>query len=84
MKRILTTDDQTGNVLSEWRGGDEQTLEPVVGRTHRELQPDDTKDYSRHRWDRTEFVALPATPAMVTMEDQLWRIETKLDELLSR
>jgi len=83
-KRIITTRDSDGHVLCEWQGGDEQTLQPVAGRTYRELQPDDTKDYSRHRWNGRTFEALPVAPATETVEDQLRRVETKLDELLNR
>ena len=64
-KRIVTTDDATGNVVSQWAGGDEQNLAPVMGRTHREV-PDDGAVYIGQRWNGTAFEAIPkATLAML-------------------
>ena len=54
MKRVVTTKDATGNVVCEWRGGDEQTLPPRVGYTHRAVPVDDP-DHSGHRWNGTAF-----------------------------
>lgn len=82
-KRLITTDDATGNVLAEWSGGDEQTLGPVAGRTHRPVTGD--QSYSGMRWNGTAFVALPlAEPVEDTQVENLWRIETKLDELIRK
>ena len=65
MKRIITTDDATGNVLSQWAGGDEQELAPVASRTHRTLQAGDAADYSEKRWTGTAFVSKAARPVRV-------------------
>ena len=62
VKRIVTVDDATGNVLSDWRGGDEQTLEPVAGRTHLDVANDDT-DYTGQRWNGTSFELVPKPPS---------------------
>lgn len=59
MKRIVTVDDATGNVIGQWMGGDEQDLEPVTGHTHITLAAGDTADYSRKRWNGTAFEDLP-------------------------
>ena len=84
MKRIVTTDDATGTVLSQWRGGDEQTLEPVTGRTHRPVL-DDATDCSGQRWNGTTFVRVPpSAPTSDPLTDHLLRLETKLDQILSR
>lgn len=61
MKRIVTTDDATGNVTSEWRGGDEQTLGPVAGRTHRVVANDSTS-YIGTRWNGSDFEPIPPAP----------------------
>lgn len=84
MRRIVTVDTVTGNVVSQWTGGDEQDLAPMVGRTHLTLAEDDAANYSGQRWNGRTFEALQAAPATETIEEQLWRIEVKLDELLSR
>ena len=78
-KRIVTIDDATGNVVSEWRGGDDQGLIPVAGRTHCVVT--DEENYSGKRWNGTAFEPR-VSPAAVP--SQLDRIEAKLDELLTR
>ncbi len=87
MKRMITTDDVTGNVLSEWHGGDDQTLEPVPGRTHRTVTGADS--YSGQRWNGTAFEAvtppvvdpldLPLTP--LEQREYFARIATKTDRI---
>lgn len=62
MKRIVTIDDATGEVLAQWRGGDEQELAPVAGRTRIPLAAEDSTDYSGTRWDGTNFVRTAALP----------------------
>lgn len=79
MKRIVTTDNATGNVVSEWSGGAEQDLQPVAGRTHRVVT--DETSYSGRRWNGTAFEPIPPVPQPPS---QLDRIEAKLDELLAR
>lgn len=80
MKRIVTIEDSTGNVVSQWSGGDEQNLGPVAGRTHITLDKRDEADYSGQRWNGKTFTLQPAS----TTEDQLSRIETKLDAALAK
>ena len=65
MKRIVTIDDVTGNVVSQWSGGDEQILAPVAGRSHVALQVGDTADYSRKRWNGSAFIDIPPAPVRV-------------------
>src|SRR3990167_876508 len=67
MNRIITTDDLTGRVISEWCGGVDQALEPVAGRTHRPV-PDDGKGYDGQRWTGVAFEAIPSPPP-VTPDD---------------
>lgn len=59
-QRRVTTDDATGNVLSEWMGGDEQSLDPVPGRTHRTVTGADS--YSGQRWNGAAFEAVVSPP----------------------
>lgn len=63
MKRLVTTDDVTGHVLSQWSGGEEQVLLPVNGRTHRQV-PTITgpSSYSGMRWNGTAFEPIPPAP----------------------
>ena len=83
-KRIVTTDDLTGNVISQWRGGDEQNLEPVAGRTHHVLAEGDTTDYSGQRWNGAAFIKPPSPAPADALDTILRRIEAKLDQGLSR
>lgn len=73
--RIVTTDDATGNVVSQWAGGEEQDLAPVAGRTHREVAPDST-DYSGQRWTGSTFEALPPVPVATVALTESRRKET--------
>ena len=85
MKRIVTIDDATGNVISEWCGGKEQELLPMPGQTHRILVTGDKTSYIGQQWNGTAFILQPQLPRIDSqLEEQLWRIETKLDELLSK
>ena len=64
-KRIVMIDNGTGNVMSQWSGGDEQDLAPIAGRTHITLAAGDTKDYSSHRWTGTVFELVRPAPVRV-------------------
>ena len=63
-KRIVTTDDATGAVVSTWRGGDDDDLAEVSGRTHR-VVPDDGVEYHGKRWNGSTFEAIPPAPVRV-------------------
>jgi hypothetical protein len=88
MKRMVTVDDLTGNVIGEWMGGDEQTLDPVPGRTHLEAAPD-SRSYAGQRWNGTRFEAVVPAPidpydAPLAPREQrefLTRIVTKTDRI---
>lgn len=77
-KRIVTIEDATGNVVSEWCGGDEQVLQPVAGRTHFVVTGE--ASFSGQRWNGTAF----EPRVSVAVLSQLDRIEAKLDELVAR
>lgn len=62
IKRVVTIKDDTGHVIAEWCGGDEQTLSPVIGRTHIVLPIEDTTSYTSKRWNGTSFEDLPPSP----------------------
>lgn len=80
MKRIVTTDDVTGHVLADWRGGDEQTLAPVAGRTHRQLASGDTASYSGTRWNGSAFEPIPPAPVRVIPAIDFMRRFTREEE----
>ena len=73
MKRIVTTRDSDGYVISRWAGGDEQSLAPVAGRSHREVPADDEADYGGKRWvaTRRAFVAIPVQPPVTPPMEEL-------------
>ena len=75
-KRIVTTRDSDGHVVSQWSGGDEQDLAPVAGRTHITIQPDDTRNYIGTKWTGSAFVALPPVPAATVALAESRRKET--------
>ena len=83
MKRIVTTENATGNVVSEWSGGDEQDLEPVVGRTHREV-PDDDVSYRGQRWDGAAFVPITQVAPRVIPAEQLMDLLTQAERIAIR
>lgn len=69
MRRLVTTDDATGAVIDQWSGGEEQTLAPVAGRTHRDVPNDDT-NYIGMRWTGTAFEAMrPVAPRVISKLD---------------
>ena len=80
MKRIVTTDNATGNVISEWTGGDDQTLSSVTGRTHRLLVDGDTTNYSGKRWNGTAFEPIPAVPLRVISPLDFARLFTQAED----
>lgn len=65
MKRIVTIDAVTGNVLGEWSGGDEQELTLVAGRTYITLAAGDTASHSGQRWNGSSFELIPPAPVRV-------------------
>lgn len=82
MKHIVTINDVTGAVVSEWRGGDEQSLADRPGHTH--LVVTDERSHTGERWTGLAFESMAPTAVDDLQAEQLWRIETKLDELLAK
>ena len=64
--RVITTDDITGNVEVDWRGGPGQSLQPVSGKTHRQV-PDNEPDRMLQRWNGSSFSPQPVP--VVALED---------------
>ena len=77
-KRLVTTDDATGHVISEWQGGDEQTLGPVVGRTHRAVTGD--ASYSGYRWTGTTFAPIVPPPVRTISRLDFARLFTQAED----
>lgn len=81
-KRIVTIDATTGHVLSEWMGGQDQTLpDPPVGQTRIDV----TEGYSRTsfsglRWNGSAFEAIPPAPVRVLSAADFARRFTMAEE----
>ena len=79
MKRIVTTNDVTGNVLCQWMGGDEQSLGPVMGHTHREVV--DETNYSGKRWTGTAFEPIVPPPVRTISRLDFARLFTAAEDI---
>ena len=77
-KRLVTTDDATGRVISEWQGGDEQDLAPVVGRTHRAVTGE--ASYSGRRWNGTAFEPIVPPPVRTISPLDFARLFTQAED----
>ena len=80
-KRVVTTDDVTGNVMSQWAGGDEQSVGIVPGRTNRTLALGDINDYAGYRWNGTAFEVIPPAPVRVLSPCEFVRRFTLAEEV---
>lgn len=80
MKRIVTIDDVTGNVLGEWSGGNEQDLAPVAGRTYITLAEGDTASHMGLRWNGSSFELIPPAPVRVLSPIDFARRFTRAEE----
>ena len=78
-KRIVTINDVTGNVLSEWQGGDEQTLGPVAGRTHLLVTGD--ASYIGKRWNGTAFEPVVPPPVRTISRLDFARLFTAAEDI---
>ncbi|OFW37665.1 MAG: hypothetical protein A3J29_06220 [Acidobacteria bacterium RIFCSPLOWO2_12_FULL_67_14b] len=66
MKRIVTIDDATGNILSEWSGGTDQALPPAPGGQARiDVSASPDGSYSGKRWNGIAFEVIPPAPVRV-------------------
>lgn len=84
MKRLVIITKATGAVGHDWSGGDEQMLDLPAGRTAIDVTGSDAS-YVGQRWTGTAFEVVPPSPPVADeKEELLWRIETKLDELLTK
>ena len=80
MKRLVTTENGSGRVVSEWQGGTEQTLDPRQGHTHRSV-PNDGASYSGQRWNGLGFEPMPPDPIRVLSPLEFVRRFTIAEEI---